>query len=102
MPIRKGTAKRILSTASARLGSGEKIFEIGGVFLGCVGETVFSPRSPCISPRLHQQKPPLRWQIFQNTPQNTRKTAKPRLDRGFEFFPQEQISYSALPRVLSL
>jgi hypothetical protein len=49
----------------------EKIFEIGGVFLGCVGETVFSPRSPRISPRLHQQKTTVTTADFPKHPSKT-------------------------------
>jgi hypothetical protein len=43
--------------------------EMRGAFFSDAGATVFRPRLPCIPPRLHQQKPPPRGRIFQNTPQ---------------------------------
>jgi hypothetical protein len=68
----------------------QKIFEIGGVFLGCVGETVFSPRLPRIPPRLHQQKNTATKVDFskhpQKHPQNCETPARP---RPHNFLPQE-------------
>src|ERR1700761_92688 len=43
------------------------------------------------------KKPPSRRQISKIPLKNTCKTAKPRLDRGFEFFSQKQFSLLGFP-----
>jgi hypothetical protein len=64
----------------------QNISEISGVFLSCVGETVFSPRLPRISPRLHQQKTTATKAIFQNTAQKRPQKCETPAQPGLHFF----------------
>jgi hypothetical protein len=68
----------------------QKIFEIGGVLLGRVIVTVFSPRLPRIPPRFHQQKTTATKPVFPKHPSKTpAKPRNPGSTGASKFFPQK-------------